>query len=229
MDQYKKYHRQGAIGPNRGTIIKIFMGFILVAIVLATIVWLSGGAIFQSGIHDLKGSIVGNEYIIDTFDNFGNRTLKTHGEQIDIDNNIVEEETYNSEGGWGTVETLSSVITITIDGHQMISCGDTCIFYDSRLQPEYEFYLDNIESESDSIADATYIAGRVNAIKNLFGKPMVAIIKSQTGAPIYAFSGDKVYWEVPDDLPKFTKLMIDGKALYIHRANFQVIDKVLLD
>lgn len=30
------------------------------------------------------------------------------------------------------------------------------------------------------------------------------------------------------DLPKMTKLMIDGKALYIHRANFQIIDKELL-
>ena len=33
-----------------------------------------------------------------------------------------------------------------------------------------------------------------------------------------------VYWEIPDNLPKMTKLMIDGKALYIHRANFQIID-----
>ena len=31
------------------------------------------------------------------------------------------------------------------------------------------------------------------------------------------------------DLPKTTKLMIDGKALYIHRANFQIIDKSLLN
>ena len=31
------------------------------------------------------------------------------------------------------------------------------------------------------------------------------------------------------NLPKMTKLMIDGKALYIHRANFQIIDKELLD
>ena len=38
----------------------------------------------------------------------------------------------------------------------------------------------------------------------------------------------KVYWEVEDDLPKTTKLMIDGKPLYIHRANFQIIDKKLL-
>ena len=47
--------------------------------------------------------------------------------------------------------------------------------------------------------------------------------------PVTAYSGDEVYWEIPDDLPKMTKLMIDGKALYIHRANFQIIDKALLD
>ena len=48
-------------------------------------------------------------------------------------------------------------------------------------------------------------------------------------SPIVAYSGEDVYWEIPDDLPKFTKLMIDGKALYIHRANFQIIDKSLLE
>jgi len=44
-------------------------------------------------------------------------------------------------------------------------------------------------------------------------KPMVVVIKSQMGAPIYAFSGNKVYWEVKEDLPRFTKLIIDNKAL----------------
>lgn len=48
------------------------------------------------------------------------------------------------------------------------------------------------------------------------------MIKSRLGQPIAAFSGDDVYWEVPEDLPKMTKLMIDGKALYIHRANYYI-------
>lgn len=34
---------------------------------------------------------------------------------------------------------------------------------------------------------------------------------------------------VGDGLPKMTKLMIDNKVLYIHRANFQIIDKDLLN
>ena len=201
-----------------------------IAVFILAMICLAGCARFKSGIHDLHGSIIGNEYIIDIFDNSGIRTLRSHGKKIDIDNNIVEERSYSSTTDeWYMTKTLSSVITITIDGKQLISCGDTCIFYDKRLVPEYEFYLDSIDSTSSGIMDSVLISGMVNSIKNEFGKPMVVVIKSQMGAPIYAFSGNKVYWEVEDDLPRFTKLMIDGKALYIHRANFQIIDKALLD
>ncbi len=200
------------------------------AVLLLLAAALTGCARLQSGVHDLHGSIIGNEYNIDIFDNTGVRTLRSHGKRIDIDNNIVEEKTYSSDSeSWLSTKTLSSVITITIDGKQMISCGDTCIFYDKRLKPEYEFYLDSMDSTSSGIMDSTLISGMVNSVKNEFGKPMVVIIKSQMGAPIYAFSGHKVYWEVQEDLPRFTKLMIDGMALYIHRANFQIIDKALLD
>ena len=201
-----------------------------IVLFLLLIICLAGCARLRSGIHDLHGSIIGNEYYIDVFDNTGIRTLRSHGKRIDIDNNIVEEKTYSSVSDeWYSTKTLSSVITITIDGKQLISCGDTCIFYDKRLVPEYEFYLDNIDSSSSGIMDSTLISGVVNSIKNEFGKPMVVIIKSQMGAPIYAFSGNRVYWEVQEDLPRFTKLMIDGMALYIHWANFQIIDKALLD
>lgn len=142
----------------------------------------------------------------------------------------MEERTYSSTTDeWYSTKTLSSVITITVDGNQLISCGDTCVFYDKRLVPEHEFYLDSIDSNSSGLMDSALISGLVNNVKNQFGKPMVVVIKSQMGAPIYAFSGNKVYWEVQEDLPRFTKLMIDGKALYIHRANFQIIDKDLLD
>ena len=201
-----------------------------VLLLLLVLVGLTGCARPQSGVHDLHGSIIGNEYNIDIFDNEGIRSLRSHGRKIDIDNNIVEENTYSSEtDSWLTTKTLSSVITITIDGKQLISCGDTCIFYDTRLVPEYEFYLDDIESDSSELWDSVLISGMVNSVKNAFGKPMVVVIKSQLGSPIYAFSGNKVYWEIEEDLPRFTKLMIDGKALYIHRANFQIIDKALLD
>lgn len=114
--------------------------------------------------------------------------------------------------------------------YQLIqSCGDTCIFEQNGLNAEVNFTQEDIQSQlSGAITDNTIIAGIVNKYKNSFGKSRVVVIKSQLGQPITAYSGDKVYWKIPQDLPKMTKLMIDGKALYIHRANFQIIDKELL-
>ncbi len=196
----------------------------------AAIMLASCGSIQQTA-HDFNGRIFGNTYTIDTFDNYGNKVLTTHGEKIDISGNVVQEETYdsNSDQSTGYVNTLSSVITMTIDGHQMLTCGDTTIFYEDGLVPDVHFAVETIESQSDSILDSPSIAGLVNSVKNKFGKPMVVIVKSQTGVPIYAFSGKRVTWEIPTGLPKFTKLMVDGKALYLHRANFQIIDIELIE
>lgn len=191
---------------------------------------LAGCGSIQQQVNDWNGHISGNTYTIDTFDNYGAKVLTTHGERIDVSGNVVQEETYsNDSDSTGYINTLSSVITLNIDGSQMLTCGDTCIFYEKGLEPDYDFSLEEINSESDSITDAPIITGIVNKVKNRFGKPVVVIIKSQTGVPIYAFSGRKVTWSIPADLPKFTKLMVDGRALYLHRANFQIIDKDLID
>ncbi|MCR5796240.1 MAG: DUF5052 family protein [Solobacterium sp.] len=199
----------------------------ILAVVMAAV--LTGCGSIQQKVNDFNGHIFGNTYTIDTFDNFGTKVLTTRGSKIDISGNIVQEATYdNSQESSGYVNTLSSVITLTIDGHEMLSCGDTMIFYEDGLTPVVDFRVEGIDSESSSILDSPAISGLVNSVKNKFGKQMVVVIKSQTGYPIYAFTGKKVTWSIPDDLPKFTKLMVDGKALYLHRANFQIIDKALI-
>lgn len=200
---------------------------LLCVVLVLTMLVLSGCEGLKSHITSMKGDIVGNTFYIDTFDNYGNLVLKTVGEKINVTPNTVTEYSYGDDG-WYKTKTLSSVININIDGKQIESCGDTCIFYDSNLVPDYDFTVDGIESTSDSLLDSTIVTGSVNKIKNYVGKSAVVIIKSQLGQPIYAFSGDSVYWEIPDNLPKFTKLSIDDKPLYIHRANFQIIDKNLL-
>ncbi len=110
----------------------------------------------------------------------------------------------------------------------MESCGNTIIFSESGLSPDVDFSLSDIDSQSSGISDITSISKVVNKYKNYFGKPQVVVIQSQLGVPICAYSGTNVYWDIPDDLPKMTKLMIDGKALYIHRANFEIIDRDLI-
>lgn len=97
------------------------------------------------------------------------------------------------------------------------------------MSPDAEFTLSDINSKSNGkISDNAIISNVINKYKNQFGKSQVVVIQSQLGVPICAYSGEKVYWEVREDLPKTTKLMVDGKALYIHRANFQIIDRDLI-
>ena len=202
--------------------------WLLALVAMISIFVVSGCAKLASAINDIKGSLIGNQYTIYTYDNFGNLVLETSGKKIDIAGNPVKTTSYDENGKVITGYELSSVITITIDGNEIESCGDTCIFVQKGLTPDVDFTTETIKSSS-GIFDITSISAKLNQYKNKFGKARVVVIKSQLGNPIMAFSGDSVYWEIPEDLPKMTKLMIDGKALYIHRANFRIIDKELIE
>ena len=191
--------------------------WLLALVAMISIFVVSGCAKLASAINDIKGSLIGNQYTIYTYDNFGNLVLETSGKKIDIAGNPVKTTSYDENGKVITGYELSSVITITIDGNEIESCGDTCIFVQKGLTPDVDFTTETIKSSS-GIFDITSISAKLNQYKNKFGKARVVVIKSQLGNPIMAFSGDSVYWEIPEDLPKMTKLMIDGKALYIHRA-----------
>ena len=198
-------------------------------ICICVITGLTGCAANDDYMNDVKGNLSGNSYTIYTYDNYGQKVMTTTGDKINIAGNKTKSKGYDSEGNETTSYDVSSVITILIDGKEIESCGDTCIFEQKGLKPEVDFTQEDIISHSTGkISENTYIAGIVNYYKNYFGKSRVVVIKSQLGQPIAAYSGDEVFWKIPDDLPKMTKLMIDGKALYIHRANFQIIDKELL-
>lgn len=201
---------------------------IAIILILVTLFSLNGCALFQSEVNSLNGSITGNTYECQFYSNSGDKFMTMQGQKIDINENIVEERTWSQNGGWGYVKNLSSVITITIDGSEVESCGTTILFAEKGLKPDVDFKAQDINSEADGFGDNTIITNTVNYYKNLYGKPRVVIIQSQLGDPIAAYSGDSIFYTVCEDLPKTTKLMIDGHALYIHRANFQIIDKDLL-
>ena len=202
---------------------------LIFVLALFLIITLNGCSFIQSEIQSFKGDIVGTAFTCEFYDNNGQRFMDVNGKKINMTANYVQELTYYDDGTTGYTPTLSSVITITIDGAQIESCGSTILFIETGLEPEVNFTgIDNISSSASGFGDNTLVAGIVNQYKNLFGKPTVVVIQSQLGDPICAFSGNDVYWEVSERLPKTTKLMIDGKALYIHRANFQIVDKDLL-
>lgn len=200
---------------------------VAIALMLLLATLLTGCAGFKSDVNSLNGSITGNTYECQFFSNHGQKFMTMSGQKIDINENTVRERIYTDKG-WGYTKTLSSVITVTVDGSEVESCGTTILFIEDGLTPDVDFTMQDITSIAEGLLDNTILANTVNRYKNWFGKSRVVVIQSQMGDPIMAFSGDEVYYTVCEDLPKTTKLMIDGHALYIHRANFQIIDKDLL-
>lgn len=193
--------------------------------VVAIAVILSGCAFIESQLNSFKGSLIGVAYTADFYDNYGAKFFTTSGKKVDIDGNYVAD---GVDSNGDSTSSLSSVITITIDGKEIEACGNTVIFAEEGLKPDVEFSLTDVDSDSSGLSGLTSISKVINNFKNYFGKSRVVVIQSQLGVPICAYSGNKVYWEIPDDLPKMTKLMVDGKALYIHRANFEIIDTDLI-
>ena len=160
---------------------------------------------------------------MNAYSDTGDLTLTSHAEKIGLDGNVTSDSSYygidsSGEVSSGSIEKLSSVITVTLDGREIDSCGDTLIFTEDGLEPAKDFATDKPD---DAIQP-------LNKYRNAFVKKHVVIIKSQTGTPIEAFDGDTIKWDIDDNLPKTTRLMIDGRALYIHRANFQIMEKEAL-
>ncbi|MFR2374207.1 MAG: DUF5052 family protein, partial [Anaerobutyricum sp.] len=78
------------------------------------VVALTGCSKLGSIINEIHGSLIGNNYTVYTYDNYGNQTLKTSGKKISITGNKIETVSYDSDGRAVTGYDLSSVITITI-------------------------------------------------------------------------------------------------------------------
>lgn len=200
----------------------------LLSCIFVIILLFSSCSFFESKLNYIKGRLIGVEYNIEEYDNYGRLSMTAHGKSIDINCNKVAEKGFDSSGNVITNYTLSSVLNITVDGHEWNPCGSSIIFAENGLKKDVDFQQKNIEGNNNDLTSLPPVSKFVNQYRNYFGKPRVVVIKSQLGFPICAYSGDKVYFELPEDLPKMTKLVIDGRVLYIHRVNFDIIDLNLL-
>ena len=192
---------------------KIFIRVIAVVCVCM----LAGCSSLKSAFLSWKGELVGNEYQIWEYDNFGNKILTLRGDRIAL------------EGGTDTNGENSSYVDITIDGYEWEHVGNTLVFAQKKVDMITDFTVpDNLKSDTSSIGLIS--ADRViNNYRNEFGKDSVVVVFSQTGAPICMFQGDDCYTETPADLPKTTKIYIDGGLVYVHRANVDIFPSALFD
>lgn len=189
---------------------------IVLSMVLALTV-LTGCEALDGFISKLKGDLVGNNYTITEYDNFGAKVMTVHGKKVSL------------EGISDGSGEQSSYVNITIDGYEWQHVGGTLVFAQDGVDMITDFQIPE-EIVTDGSNSSGFIPADkfINSYKNLIGRKMVVVVYSQTGAPIGLFQGDSCYYEIPSDLPKTTMISIDGKLVYVHRANIDIIPTDLL-
>lgn len=183
------------------------------ALVVCGAVALTGCAELSLRFSSVKGELIGNSFDATVFDNFGGEVATFHAKKMGVEAASVDEDG----------NATSSVLKITADGKDIEQVGNTIIFAETGLEEVEGYTLPrDIQTSGGTI---NLVDSAINDIKSKIGKSRVVVVSSQLGVPIAVYQGNSVGYEIPEDLPKFTKLTIDGKALYIHRANYLIIDK----
>jgi hypothetical protein len=191
---------------------------ILTAIAVVSVCTLTACAAFQSVVENIQGKLLGDDFKILTYDDYGNNTLTAQGRNI----NIGLFENYANKTGEGFE---SEVLEITVEGKQLLHVGSTIIFAEKGIDMVEDYDLSYLQKATTE-GKATFVPldRTVNKYTNLIGKKKTIIVKSQMGILIGVYQGDKVLVEIPSDLPKMTRLIVDGKSLYIHRADYEIFD-----
>jgi len=193
---------------------------------MALVLSFSGCAWLGNTTKNVKGELIGNDFTIDFYDNFGSNILTIYGDKVGLEANYVSTTSIDSDGTESTNYELSSVVTLTVDGNQVAQTGNTIIFAENGLKKLEDFEFSNELNAGNGTINI--LDRNINKIQNILGTPKVVIVCSQLGVPVAVYGGNSVYWEIPHDLPKTTKLNIDGKALYIHRANYILLDSEMI-
>lgn len=171
-----------------------------------------GAAVMERIIGELKGELVGNDYQVFEYDNFGNQVLQVSGNKISMSAEV------DSAG------EPTSYIDITVDGYDWMHVGSTLVFAQNGVDMITDFQIpETIETDRDGSLGLIAADRFVNSYKNLFGKSQVVLVSSQTGTPIGLFQGDNCNVSIPSNLPKTTLVSIDGKLVYVHRANVDIM------
>ena len=190
---------------------KINRRYIAIALAVVLAVSLAGCAAVSSFLNTLKGELFGNGYKISQYDNFGNLVFTVYGDKVTMDCELDE---------YGEV---SSYIDITIDGKSWQHVGSTLVFAQEGVDMITDFQVPEEMEDAGVSTGLMAVDRRINEYANLFGKKLVVLVSSQNGTPIGLFQGDSCYTEIPGDLPKTTLINIDGKLVYVHRANVDII------
>lgn len=194
----------------------------LIFTIILSVTVLAGCQFIDGWWLDTKEVFTGLEGTVQTYDENSNIIDQVNGKSIAFSANsefVKTDSDGNTSGG--------SVLDITVGGKQIIHVGSTLLFYENGLENIFEQYAQtvNIENFDRSVP---FVNKMVNDMKSTFvGHNQVILIRSQSGIPLATFAGNAVSVHATDT-EKMTKITIDGKRMYIYRADYTIYDLDLL-
>lgn len=194
------------------------------AVMLAATMTVSGCALLESTVVDVREEFKGLEATIQTFDARGEVIDNVKGNSIAIET----DNRFDVRGSDGSVTKESSVLNIQVGGKQMYHVGSALVMQEDGIT--------NVLDDTDARAEvdnadsaAPFLTRLKNKYQNDFtGKSMTVLVRSQHGVPLGVYTGNNVSTFAAEDIPNSTALLIDGKRLFLYRVEFSIYDTSLL-
>lgn len=190
---------------------------IATTVILISTMGLNGCAIIQNDLKEFKSAMKGHEAIIQTYDEESQIIDQIEGKSVHV----------SSDYDFDTEKTNSSVINVTVGGHEMTHVGSSLIMYEKGLENHFETFAKNVDVKNFN-RSVPFLNEMVNSWNNnITGRSRVILVRSQSGKPLATFAGDKVSY-FSTDIDKSTGLLIDGKYLFIYKCDYTIYDTELL-
>lgn len=199
--------------------------FLPVGLMAVVALVLSGCASGAMSFEDFNRSWNGISATITTYDQDGQLLDKIQGQslQVELDKRFTVTST-TSDGE--IISTPGDVLLISIGDKSISHVGSTMIWEEEGLKPIAG--ANGTVSITNTDEGVPWLNNLLEYNQNLWqGSAKTILIRSQNGDPIAVYAANEVEI-VGTSVPKSTMFRLDGKRLFVYRADYTVYDTALL-
>lgn len=196
----------------------------ILTVALILMLSLSGCATIRHWLSETEQTFRGTSAVMSTYSMDGKIVDEVKGKSFQIS----RASQFDSVDSEGVVQPDSQVLRISLGNNHIYHVGSTMVLAEQGLEDlmknkDIQISLDNNQPGKPWLN---------NLIRNYAdkwqGKGKTVIIRSQDGLPIATFVGNSV--EIfSTEIPKSTWFQVDGKMLFVYRADYTVYDNNLLE
>lgn len=172
------------------------------------------GESFNRSMHGVKATMR-------TYDSNGNMIDQVKGRSFEVS----RDKRFDTSDSDGTSKNDSQVLKISLGNNILNHVGSTLVIAQTGLvevDKAPKVSLENNEPGKPWLNNL-----RENFGQKWKGRGKTILIRSQDGFPLAVYAGDEVEI-LSTDVPKSTWFRVDGKYLFVYRADYTVYDNSLL-